>query len=54
MPESGRVRVVHIIADVDNPHRKTALIFGYHRPTLYRKLKKFGLMASHGKAARDN
>ena len=45
MEEIEREAIAQTLERTGGNVRKTAQILDYHRPTLYRKLKKFGLMA---------
>ncbi|HWS87943.1 MAG TPA: sigma-54 dependent transcriptional regulator [Pyrinomonadaceae bacterium] len=45
MEEIEREAIVQTLERTHGNVKKTAQILDYHRPTLYRKLKKFGLMA---------
>jgi len=45
MEEIEREAIVQTLARTGGNVKKTAEILDYHRPTLYRKLRKFGLMA---------
>ena len=46
MEEIEREAIAQTLERTGGNVKKTAQILDYHRPTLYRKLKKFGLMAS--------
>jgi DNA-binding NtrC family response regulator len=45
MEEIEREAIAQTLERTGGNVKKTARILSYHRPTLYRKLKKFGLMA---------
>jgi transcriptional regulator of acetoin/glycerol metabolism len=45
MEEIEREAITQTLERTGGNVKKTAEILDYHRPTLYRKLKKFGLMA---------
>jgi DNA-binding NtrC family response regulator len=45
MEEIEREAIAQTLERTGGNVKKTAEILDYHRPTLYRKLKKFGLMA---------
>jgi DNA-binding NtrC family response regulator len=44
MEEIEREAIAQTLERTGGNVKKTARILNYHRPTLYRKLKKFGLM----------
>ena len=46
MEEVEREAIAQTLERTGGNVKKTAQILNYHRPTLYRKLKKFGLMAA--------
>ena len=48
MEEIEREAIAQTLERTGGNVKKTAQILDYHRPTLYRKLKKFGLMADGG------
>ncbi|MCA1615163.1 MAG: sigma-54 dependent transcriptional regulator [Acidobacteria bacterium] len=48
MEEIEREAIAQTLERTGGNVKKTAQILDYHRPTLYRKLKKFGLMAAGG------
>ena len=53
MEEIEREAIAQTLERTGGNVKKTAQILNYHRPTLYRKLKKFGLLrddAPHAKA----
>ena len=50
MEEIEREAIAQTLARTGGNVKKTAEILDYHRPTLYRKLKKFGLMADDEEA----
>jgi DNA-binding NtrC family response regulator len=57
MEEIEREAIAQTLERTGGNVKKTAEILDYHRPTLYRKLKKFGLMAdapADGDAGEDN
>ena len=45
MEEIEREAIAQTLERTGGNVKKTAEILDYHRPTLYRKLKRFGLMA---------
>jgi DNA-binding NtrC family response regulator len=51
MEEIEREAIAQTLERTGGNVKKTAQILNYHRPTLYRKLKKYGLMADGGTAA---
>jgi DNA-binding NtrC family response regulator len=48
MEEIEREAIAQTLERTGGNVKKTAQILDYHRPTLYRKLKKFGLMGADG------